>query len=233
MSISKIIRAPVQEIFASVQGEGLLVGIPMIFVRLNECNLKCNYCDTPTLHSAKQYTAEQTLNTVRKLATKTKSKWISITGGEPLLHPGFVLATASKLKQEKYSLYLEANGTLPDELSKIEHCFDYFSIDIKLPADCGGKEWWRESAECLRIAGKRAFSKIVITPSTPFIEIQKAIETAVSVLPKITIILQPASSPDMPAAVSSSRLKKILKYALNIHTNVRMIPQMHRILGWK
>jgi organic radical activating enzyme len=170
---------------------------------------------------------------VEKLALENSSKWISITGGEPLLHPGFVLATASKLKKEKYSLYLETNGTLPNELSKVEHYFDYFSIDIKLPADCGRKEWWHESAECLRIAGNRALAKIVVTSSTPFIEIQKAIETAVSVLPKITIVLQPASSPDMPIAVSSSRLKKILKYALNVHTNVRMIPQMHRILGWK
>jgi len=233
MSISKIIRAPVQEIFASVQGEGLLVGIPMIFVRLNGCNLKCNYCDTPTLYSVKQYTVGQAINTIRKLTTKTKSRWISITGGEPLLHSRFVLATASKLKQAKYSLYLETNGTLPDELSKVKYYFDYFSIDIKLPADCGGKEWWNESAECLRIAGDHAFAKIVVTPSTPFIEIQKAIETAVSALPKITIVLQPASSSALPVVVPSSRLKKILKYALGIHTNVRMIPQMHRILGWK
>ena len=39
-------RLKVNKIFYSIQGEGARVGIPMIFIRLSGCNLKCSFCDT-------------------------------------------------------------------------------------------------------------------------------------------------------------------------------------------
>ena len=40
-------KAPIIEVFSSIQGEGLLIGRRQIFVRFAGCNLNCNYCDTP------------------------------------------------------------------------------------------------------------------------------------------------------------------------------------------
>ena len=34
------------EIFASVQGEGPSMGMPVAFMRLSRCNLACVWCDT-------------------------------------------------------------------------------------------------------------------------------------------------------------------------------------------
>ena len=36
----------VNEIFKSIEGEGLRTGLAAVFVRLHGCNLRCSYCDT-------------------------------------------------------------------------------------------------------------------------------------------------------------------------------------------
>ncbi len=45
-------KAPLIEVFHSVQGEGRFVGVPMAFVRLATCPLRCLYCDTPNSYEA-------------------------------------------------------------------------------------------------------------------------------------------------------------------------------------
>ncbi|NBY66007.1 MAG: 7-carboxy-7-deazaguanine synthase QueE, partial [Verrucomicrobia bacterium] len=37
----------ISEIFHSIQGEGLLAGVPSVFIRTSGCNLRCDWCDTP------------------------------------------------------------------------------------------------------------------------------------------------------------------------------------------
>ena len=37
---------PINEIFQTIQGEGVLTGVPAIFVRLQGCPVGCPWCDT-------------------------------------------------------------------------------------------------------------------------------------------------------------------------------------------
>lgn len=74
----------VNEIFKSIDGEGLRTGLPVTFIRLNGCNLKCKYCDTKYACSTNEYKL-MTINEIVQEVLHLKSTRVTLTGGEPLL----------------------------------------------------------------------------------------------------------------------------------------------------
>jgi 7-carboxy-7-deazaguanine synthase len=72
----------VNEIFYSIQGEGTLVGVPSIFLRLTGCNLRCSFCDTTYAYEqGTEMSIQEILDEIKKFACTT----VCLTGGEPLL----------------------------------------------------------------------------------------------------------------------------------------------------
>lgn len=77
----------VSEIFYSVQGEGRLIGVPSVFIRTTGCNLRCVWCDTPYTSWRPEgisWSIAEILGEIQRHPTK----YIVVTGGEPLLAPG-------------------------------------------------------------------------------------------------------------------------------------------------
>jgi len=73
----------VNEIFYSLQGEGSLVGVPSVFVRLAGCRLRCRWCDTKYAWGAG---AGEEMS-VAEVAEKVRGYdcgHVVITGGEPM-----------------------------------------------------------------------------------------------------------------------------------------------------
>ena len=71
----------VNEIFYSIQGESLSIGIPTIFIRLTGCPLRCSYCDTEyAFTEGKKMSFDEIITSIKKYNCKN----ITITGGEPL-----------------------------------------------------------------------------------------------------------------------------------------------------
>lgn len=113
----------INEIFYSLQGEGIRAGTPNIFVRFSGCNLTCSEddelsgfdCDTEFV-SGRSLTAEQLLVEMRAL---TACKNIILTGGEPSLQLDDALVAV--LRDAGYYMAIETNGTkeLPDGLNWI------------------------------------------------------------------------------------------------------------------
>lgn len=98
----------VNEIFFSIQGESTYAGFPFAFVRLTGCNLRCTYCDTEyAFHEGTEMTVGQILGHVENFPTR----YVLVTGGEPMLQPD-VPALLRELLDRGYTVLLETGGHL-------------------------------------------------------------------------------------------------------------------------
>lgn len=100
----------VNEIFNSFQGEGPFAGRPATFLRLSGCNLKCDFCDT----NHKKYDifdVNFVKKNVKKYMSRLNTKFLVITGGEPLLQDD-INELAFELIKEGYIVQFETNGSI-------------------------------------------------------------------------------------------------------------------------
>jgi 7-carboxy-7-deazaguanine synthase len=107
-------RYLVNEIFYSLQGEGVRAGTPNLFLRLSRCNLACKVethgfdCDTE-FESGRWMTLEEILAEFRQLSTSCD--WVILTGGEPALQVDRELIDA--FHDAGLQLAIETNGSFP------------------------------------------------------------------------------------------------------------------------
>jgi len=232
------VKADITEIFSSVQGEGIFLGVKQAFVRFADCNLDCLFCDERRLLLPKEYSPIELMKEVRSLEESSGPHHsVSLTGGEPLLYWDFLRAFLKILRRSRtLRSYLETNGTLPHELSKVIELVDIIAMDIKLPSSTCAKPFWGEHAEFLKIASKKkVFVKVVVTEDTVDEDVKKAINIVRRLNKNIPFILQPASVVRKDAKpVASSRLLSFMEMGLKKDLgNVRIIPQLHKMLKLK
>ena len=82
----------ISEIFYSIQGEGMLTGVPSVFVRTSGCNLRCVWCDTPYTSWAPEG-ADMTVEEILAAVQAHPARHAVVTGGEPMIAPGIVELT--------------------------------------------------------------------------------------------------------------------------------------------
>lgn len=100
----------VNEIFSSIEGEGIRAGYPVTFVRLYGCNLHCSYCDTRYSCEGgdfKKMTVDEILDAVANLGFHR----VTLTGGEPLIHRD-VNTLVLALLNAGYEVNIETNGAV-------------------------------------------------------------------------------------------------------------------------
>ena len=79
----------ISELFFSLQGEGKLMGVPSVFVRASGCNLRCTWCDTPYA-SWNPEGSPQTVEQILAAVNVFETKYVVVTGGEPMIMPDIV-----------------------------------------------------------------------------------------------------------------------------------------------
>jgi 7-carboxy-7-deazaguanine synthase len=103
-------RLYINERFVSVQGEGLLTGVPSAFIRTSGCNLRCSWCDTPKTSWAPEG-EHQTVDELVAWVAESGVRHVVLTGGEPLLQPPLG-ALCAALKARGHHLTIETAGTV-------------------------------------------------------------------------------------------------------------------------
>jgi 7-carboxy-7-deazaguanine synthase len=126
----------------TLQGEGKLVGLPVLFIRTSGCNLRCTWigpggevsiCDTPyASHNTEEIESWETGDVVSTVGRNLgKIRHIVISGGEPTIQPEPLTELAKQLKKElEVHITLETNGVL--FIPRLVPFIDLFSISPKL-----------------------------------------------------------------------------------------------------
>jgi len=214
----------VNEIFRSINGEGLLSGTPTVFVRLTGCNIRCSWCDTLyALKEGKMMREEEIVGKIKVL--KESNDWILITGGEPLFQD--IETLSWKLVDTfGYNLAIETNGTYHTDYLC---AYDFISVDLKTPSSRTKVDFetLQEIIDDINI-NKNYFGgqlKAVIADKFDYIWTRDIVE-GVLYLKNVPLILQPAHK-----LLSYNDLINIsLNNPLRVN-NVHIMTQLHKLGG--
>jgi len=212
----------IAEIFYSIQGEGMLVGTPSVFVRTSGCNLRCRWCDTPYT-SWEPEGEERSVDSIVEEVNGFDASHVVITGGEPMIAPGIEELTHSLTQH----ITIETAGTVDKDV----RC-DLMSISPKLanstPDNGAGERWaaqhdrTRYQPEILkRLIQLYAYQlKFVIGEPGDLSEVQTIVDHIGAA--KGRVVLMPEGVDPAVLAERGRWLSEIAK-----QTGFRMSPRLH------
>ena len=204
----------ISEIFYSIQGEGVEIGLPTVFVRLFACDLRCEWCDSMYAVEGKDF-KEMSIEDVRDNIETYECKRICITGGEPLLQRAELEELANDLVRDGYKILLETSGHKdPPPIFWNDNCV--ISMDCKCP---GSKMEERMDFTLFEKLRPKDQLKFVIKDGADY-EYAKSILKSHKI--EAGIIFQP---------VHGTNLKWLTQMVIEDKLeDIRILPQLHKII---
>jgi 7-carboxy-7-deazaguanine synthase len=234
-------RVQLSEIFTSIEGEGILIGTKTMFIRMAGCHLGCIWCDTRyalPFDSGKAYTLEHVKKMISEQLRPNTYK-VNFTGGEPLLQHLAVADLAKFIKDKGLKTYLESSCFDSHRFEKVLPFIDISKIEFKM-SDSEAVDSEHHATllinerECLDMSiawSKTTYIKVVVTASSSIEEFRKLLHDTFAHIQTRDLagfIIQPSSGMEAPS------LEKLLDFydaTYPIYHNVRIIPQLHKLIG--
>lgn len=197
------------EIFNSIQGEGLTMGAPTVFVRAVGCNLRCSWCDTGySFEGGTEMTVDEILDEVGDAFR------VCFTGGEPMLQPDAV-ELIGRLVSRGIQVVLETNGSV--DLSTVPGGpLVQISMDWKCPSS--GMTGRMLESNLGILSGKDQLKLIIKDQG----DLDFAVDFVRSHDIVCPVIFGPVGGID--------RLEWLVQRVLDEHLDVRVLPQLHKII---
>lgn len=241
----------VSEMFVSFQGEGLHAGRRHVFVRLGGCPLRCRYCDTPESlvpvaecrilgpdGDRRRPNPLSPEDLAGEVATLVRSApplhALALTGGEPLAQADFV-ETWLRDVPPGLPVLLETAGIMPARLERVLPFVAIASLDFKCPSSTGERARWDEHEACLRAAvaaGRETYVKMPVDAGTSADEVEHGARIVAAVDPRVALFLTPLSEPaSNRLTIGAHDLERLQAVASRHLPDVRVLPQLHKVLG--
>jgi 7-carboxy-7-deazaguanine synthase len=234
-------RVRLSEVFTSIEGEGVYAGTKTMFVRLAGCPLKCHWCDTPyaiPMNSGDDISVDQLKKTIEDELQPNTFK-VNFTGGEPLAQADAIVELAKFTRSKGIKTYLESACYDAKKFAKVLPFIDICKIEFKLrdaraADDKNYPILLRNELECLKmavVAGKKPYIKVVVTNSSQpaeLAEIARKVFASTGSKNIAGFIIQPSYGIDEPLL---DRLFAFYDAVYPLYEQVRVIPQLHKLIG--
>lgn len=213
----------INEVFETIQGEGVFTGVPAIFVRLQVCPVGCAWCDTKQTWSAEP----EDFTSLDQVMAKTSdsplwtnldaqgvvnllqdqgytARHVVITGGEPCIYDLIPLTEA--LEQAGFRCQIETSGT--SEVQATDNTWVTVSPKINMKA----------KLPVLPSALMRADEIKHPVGTEKDIEQLEQLLTGISLKPDVSIALQPISQkPRATALCIETCVKRNWRLSIQTH----------------
>ena len=216
----------IADLFFSIQGEGILAGVPSVFVRTSGCNLRCGWCDTEYT-SWKPEGAHFSIAEIVERMSAFPARHAVVTGGEPLIAEEIeVLCTA--LRERQFHITVETAATVFKPVA----C-DLASLSPKLSNSTpwqreGGRFAQHHEQQRLRPEVIRAFMQHCDYQLKFVIDATADVDEVLSLLPQLPVT-DPAKVLLMPQGVTREELAKRGAWLADVckEHGFRYCPRLH------
>jgi 7-carboxy-7-deazaguanine synthase len=204
-------RLRISEIFVSLQGESVTVGLPTVFIRLTGCPLRCQYCDTEYAFRGGEF---MVTNDVVARVARYQVQHVTVTGGEPLAQPA-CQPLLERLCDAGYQVSLETSGAL--DISQVDTRVMKV-MDLKTP---GSGEVDKNRFENLEYLAPRDQVKFVICDRDDYLWARQVLEQH-AISNRCEVLFSPSFGQQNAA--------ELAEWVLADRLPVRFQVQLHKIL---